>query len=172
MVARESTKWRSGRARERTGMTRPSARGGKSPGTFGHEEGVRAQDGGDMVMPPGEAPSLEVIEPQFTLELLVSLLGAVALLEEADDLLLRHPAGERGQEERRGLLGSDGPLHQQPLLDRLESRLARHLHAVKGEPGGELAARPLPPCASTKRNRPVRGILPAPPVRSYLPVWR
>ena len=49
-------------------------------------------------MPAGEAAPLEVIEPQLALELLVGLLGAVALLDEADDLLLRHPAGERGEE--------------------------------------------------------------------------
>src|SRR5208282_944905 len=100
MVVKESTKCRSGRALERTGLTRPCGRGGKSPGTFGHEEGVRAQDGGDVVVPAGEAAPLEVIEPQLPLELLVGLLGAVALLDQADDLLLRHPAGERGQEER------------------------------------------------------------------------
>jgi hypothetical protein len=92
-VARESTKWRSGRATERTGFTRPSGRGGKSSGTFGHEECVRAEDGGDVVVPAGEAPSLEVIEPQLALELLVDLLGAVALLEKADGK--RSRAGSR-----------------------------------------------------------------------------
>src|SRR6201996_2951390 len=156
MVARESTKCLSGRARERTGFIRPSGRGGKSSGTFGHEEGVRTEDGGDVVMPAGEAAPLEVIEPQFALELLVDLLGAVALLEEAYDLLLRHPSGERGEEVAGGLVLADGPLDQEPLLDRLKCRLARCLHSAEGEPGGELPPRPLPPGTSTKRLGPQR----------------
>src|SRR5271169_1454108 len=151
IVARESTKWRSGRATERTGFTRPSGRGGKSSRPFGHEEGVRAEHGGYVVVPAGEAPPLEVIEPQLALELLVGLLGAVPLLDEADDLLLGHPAGERGEEVAGGLVLAHGPLDQEPLLRRLESRLARHLHPAEGEPGSELTPRPLPPGASTKR---------------------
>src|SRR5271169_4263181 len=100
-----------------------------------------------MVMPAGEAAPFEVVEPQLPLELLVRLLGAVALLDEADDLLLRHPLGQRGQEEVRRLLLPVGPLDEQPLCACSEALLNGDLDPAQREPRGELAVRPFPPGA-------------------------
>src|SRR5215470_2731694 len=106
-----------------------------------------------MMMPSREAPPLEVIKPQFALEFLVDLLGAVALLDEADDLLLRHLAGQRGEEVPGGLFLAHRPLDQEPLGSGVDPRLARHLDPKQGEPRRERLARPLPPRAPAKRLR-------------------
>src|SRR5580692_2970243 len=103
-----------------------------------------------MVVPAGEAAPFEVVEPQLPLELLVGLLGAVALLDEADDLLLRHPLGQRRQEEVRRLLLPVGPLDEQPLGARGEPLLDGDLDPAQREPGEELAARPFPPGAAAE----------------------
>src|ERR1700679_1321834 len=100
-----------------------------------------------MVMPAGEAAPLEVVEAQLPLQLLVRLLGAVALLDEADDLLLRHPLGQRGQEEVRRLVLAVGPLDEQPLGARSEPLLDGDLDSEQREPRGELALRSVPPGA-------------------------
>ena len=97
-VMNESAKWRSGRDRERTVATRPGGRGGKSADAFSDHEGVAAEDDGDVVMPAWEGPPLEVVEPELALEVLVHPLGAPAFLEEADDLLLAHAPGKRGEQ--------------------------------------------------------------------------
>ena len=85
-------------------------------------------------MPTDEAAPFEVVEPQLPLELLVHLLGAVALLDEADDLLLRHPPGQRGQEEVRRLLLGVGPLDEQPLGAGGEPLLHGDLDPAQREP--------------------------------------
>src|ERR1700679_3952421 len=103
-----------------------------------------------MVMPAGEAAPLEVVEAQLPLQLLVRLLGAVALLDEADDLLLRHPLGQRGQEEVRRLLLPVGPLDEQPLYERGDPLLDGELDPAQREPRGELAVRSLPPGATAE----------------------
>ena len=48
---KESAKWRSGRARERTVGTRPGGRGGKSAEALGDDEGVATEHDRDVVMP-------------------------------------------------------------------------------------------------------------------------
>src|SRR5258708_37677859 len=107
-----------------------------------------------MVLPAGEAAPLEVVEAHLPLELLVRLLGAVALLDEQDDLLFRHPLGQRGQEEVRRLLGPVGPLDEQPLCPRDEAFLDGDLDPEAREPRGELLVRPLPPRAPAESLRP------------------
>src|ERR1700679_951963 len=103
-----------------------------------------------MVMPAGEAASLKVVEPQLALEFLVRLLGAVALLEEADDLLLRYPLGQRGQKEVRWLLLPVRPLDEQPLGAGGEPLLDGDLDPAQREPGEELAVRSFSPGAPAK----------------------
>ena len=61
------------------------------PHSFGNDERVAAENDTDVVMPPRERAPLEVIEAQLAFELLVEALSAPSLLEDSDDLLLRHP---------------------------------------------------------------------------------
>src|SRR5262249_21479103 len=107
-----------------------------------------------MMMPAGEAASLEVVEPQLPLELPVDLLRAVALLDEADDLLHGHRSGQRGQEEVRRLLLPGRPLDEQPLCARGKPQLDGDLDPAQRKPRGELAVRSLPPRAPAERLRP------------------
>ncbi len=101
VVAKESAKWRSGRAVERTGWTNPSRRGGKTPYAFRDDEGVATKDYGDVVVPTRERTTLVVIEAELALELFVRSLGAPPLFGRADDLLLAHPARQRRERELR-----------------------------------------------------------------------
>ena len=78
---KESAKWRSGRDRERTVVTRPGGRGGKSADALSDHEGVAAQDDGNVMMPAREGPTFEMIEPELALEVLVHALSSPALLE-------------------------------------------------------------------------------------------
>ena len=65
VFANESSKWRSGRASERVGVTGPCRRGGKTPHPFADDERVAAENDRDVMVPSRERASLEVVEPQF-----------------------------------------------------------------------------------------------------------
>ena len=96
MVANESAKCRSGRELVRISWMVPSDRGGETPHTLRYDEGVAANRDGNVVMPTWETAALEVVEPELALHVLIDALGAVALLEEAYELLLAHLATQRG----------------------------------------------------------------------------
>ena len=92
-VAKDDGKCRSGREGERVGRVRPLGCRGAAWKTVarppGGDERVAAQHDGDVVMPTPEAATFEVVEPQLALHLLVGFFRSVALLEQANDLLLR-----------------------------------------------------------------------------------
>jgi hypothetical protein len=111
---KESAKWRSGRAAERTGSMRPSGREGKNAVAFGHHEGVAAEDDGYVVVPAAETAALEVIETEFPLEVLIGALGTPALHGDADELVEGRVRGQRREEVVGGLGLAVAPLDQQP----------------------------------------------------------
>ena len=84
------------------------------PHTLGDNEGVAADGDGDVMMPAREASPLEVVEAKLPLHLLVDLLGAIAFLEETDDLLLAHRTTQRRERELGRRLLSFGPLDNEP----------------------------------------------------------
>ena len=45
------------------------------PHTLRHDEGVAAHGDGNVMMPTGETPAFEVVEPELALHLLIDLLG-------------------------------------------------------------------------------------------------
>ena len=111
---KESTKWRSGRDRDRVGVILPSSRGGKTPHAFSDDERVAAEDDGDVVMPTRERAALEVVQTELALELLVRALGAPAFLDDAHDLLLGHAPRQGREHELRGLRFALRPLDHEP----------------------------------------------------------
>jgi len=84
---KESAKWRSGRDLERVVAILPSSRGGKSADSLGDDEGVAAEDDGDVMVPTHEGPT--VANPGLSLALTrriggdwVSDLGALRRLHD------------------------------------------------------------------------------------------
>ena len=51
------------------------------PHTFSDDERVAAEDDRDVMVPTGKGASLEVVKPEFPLEILVGALGAPPFLE-------------------------------------------------------------------------------------------
>jgi hypothetical protein len=78
---KESAKWRSGRDLERLVTILPSSRGGKSAAPLRDDERVAAEDDGDVMVPTHEGPSLEVVEPELSFELLIHPLRPPAFLD-------------------------------------------------------------------------------------------
>jgi hypothetical protein len=79
-VTNESAKCRSGRDADRVGLRRPSGRGGKSTDAFGYHERVTTHDNRNVVVPPGERASLEVVETELALEVFIHALNAPPFL--------------------------------------------------------------------------------------------
>src|SRR5258708_23556100 len=158
MVANESATCRSGRVLGRARSTVPAGRGGKTPHTLRDDEGVAADRDGNMVMPTGETPPLEVVEPELALHLLVDALGAVALLEEANELLLAHLPTQRGERKFRRFSFAIGPLDEEPdgfALCGFGSVIGGDLHPAEREPRTELAPlchRSIAPRDATERR--------------------
>src|ERR1700759_2886207 len=113
MVMSESPKWRSGRDAERIVDLQERGRGGKSPRSFGNEEGEAAERDGDVVVPASETAALEVIQSQFALEVLVHTLGTPALLEKVHELYEGH-ALVGGKVEVAGLVVIVAPFTKEP----------------------------------------------------------
>ena len=88
---KESAKCRSGRARLRTSWTGAFSRGGKSAGALRDDEGETCESDGHVVMPSTEATSLEMVESQLALEVLVCTLGSPALFDDTHSILVREP---------------------------------------------------------------------------------
>jgi hypothetical protein len=86
------------------------------PRTFSDDERLAAQDDRDVMMPTGEPSAFEVIEAEFTLEVLVGALGAPALHDQSYELLARHLVRERAEEVIRRLRFPVSPLDQEPDL--------------------------------------------------------
>src|SRR5829696_8638359 len=114
MVAKLSSKWRSGRERLRVVFQRPSGRGGEMPHTFGNDERVAAQDDRDVMVPARKSSALVVVEPELALEVLVGALGSPALHHHPHQLLLGYALGERAEEVVRGLVLVVTPFDQEP----------------------------------------------------------
>ncbi|HWU89015.1 MAG TPA: hypothetical protein VN253_17235 [Kofleriaceae bacterium] len=113
---------------------------GKSPRSFGDEEGEVAKGDGDVVRPALEAALLVVIEAEFALEVLVDSFGAPVFLEELNQLDERHPLVGREMEVLRSRF-TVAPLADEP--DTVTSlRLATIVavggleEARKSAPGG------------------------------------
>src|SRR5579863_74042 len=143
MVEKESAKCRSGRERDRTRGTLPSSRGGEMPQALSEDEGVAAEGDRDVMIPAWEGASLEVVEPELALHLGVDVLGAIALLEDAHDLLLAHRATEGGQRELARRLLAMGPLGDEPerlARSRVGAVVVSDLDAAEGEARAQLAA--------------------------------
>ena len=56
------------------------------------------------MVPAGEGAAFGVVESKLALEVLVHPLGALALLEDPDDLFATHSSRQCGEGEFRGLL--------------------------------------------------------------------
>src|SRR5271165_7134440 len=84
---------------------------------LGDHEGVATEREGDVVVPSAPASSLEVVEAQLALHVLVDALGPPALLEDAHHLLGAELPGDRDQREVGGLGLGLGPFDDQVLLD-------------------------------------------------------
>ena len=150
---KESAKWRSGRDRERTVRTRPSGRGGKSADAFSDHEGVAAQDNGKVMVPARKGTALEVIEPEFSFEILVHALGSPALLEHADDLLLAQAPGQRREDEFGRFLFIFGPLGDEPerlAIGKSDAVVVRSLDADETEARTQFAFAAIAPDEPTK----------------------
>ena len=113
-VVKESAKWRSGRDSERVVSRLASAGGGKMPHSFSNDERIAAEDNSDVMMPSRERASLEMVESEFSLEFLVGLFGAPALLEDTNDLLLAHATRQRRQSKFGRLRLTARPLRDKP----------------------------------------------------------
>ncbi len=61
-----SAKCLSGLELVRVVFHRPSGRGGETPHAFSDDERVAAEGNGDVVVPAGEAPAFEVVEPELS----------------------------------------------------------------------------------------------------------
>src|SRR5580658_6282187 len=148
-VMKESSKWRSCRALERVTRTGPSSRGGEMPQAFAEDEGIAAEDDGDVVMPAAEGTAFVVIQSKLALEILIHALGAPAFLGDPDELLAaRRFAHPRERVVRRGLLAL-GPLDQEPVLTAVD---VASVHLDHGESRQQSAAASLPPRGWTERT--------------------
>ena len=114
IVAKESSKCRSGRALDRTRGTNPSRRGGKRPHTFADDERVAAEDDRDVMIPARKGATFVVVEPELAFELLVGAFGAPSFLDRASDVLLAHSSRKRRERELRRPALSFGPLDDEP----------------------------------------------------------
>ncbi len=127
------------------------------PHTLGDNERVAAEDDRNVVMPPRKRAALIMVQAELVLELLVSLLGPPALLEDTDNLLLAHPTWQRCQREFRRLRFSLRPFNEQPLglsLIELLSFVVNDLDPPEHESRGELATRTISPRPPPECARP------------------
>src|SRR5580704_6809951 len=96
------------------------------------------------MVPASEGAPLEVVEAKLALHLFVGPLRTPALLDGADDVLLAHPARERGEDVLGRLRLALGPLDHEP-----QGLALRHLGAVVvsdlDAPKPEVAREPAPP---------------------------
>ena len=152
-VMKESATWRSGREEVRDVSIRCAVRRGEMPSTLGDDECVAGQGHRDVVMPSLKASSLEVIETQLTLEILVGALGSPPLLDVSNQLLLGN-VGRSGDEVELGWLRlAVLPLHQEPndfSFGAWDSFVGNRQHTPRCKLGRELAAGSLSPGRSTK----------------------
>src|SRR5688500_13933604 len=110
------------------------------PHTLGDNERVAAEDDRNVVMPPRKRAALIMVQAGLVLQLLVSLLGPPALLEDTDNLLLAHSTRQRCQREFRRLRFPLRPFNDQPLglsIVRLLSFVVNDLDPPEHESRGE-----------------------------------
>src|SRR5574338_818416 len=94
------------------------------------------------MVPAGERPALEVVEPEFALEIFVHALGAPALLADAHDLLLAHAPAERREEKLGRFTLALGPFGDEPEwlpFRQLEAVVLGDSDASETEARAELA---------------------------------
>src|SRR5580693_6719840 len=122
---------------------------GEMPQAFAEDEGIAAEDDGDVVMPAAEGRAFVVIQSKLALEILIHALGAPAFLGDPDELLAaRRFAHPRERVVRRGLLAL-GPLDQEPVLTAVD---VASVHLDHGESRQQSAAASLPPRGWTERT--------------------
>ena len=85
------------------------------PHAFRDDERVAAEGDGNVVVPAREAPSLEMVETEFALEVLVDAFGPPPLHHDAYELPLRHSLGESRERVVGGFVLPVAPLDEQPL---------------------------------------------------------
>src|SRR3954466_6476994 len=83
--------------------------------SLGHEEAVRRQTQGDMVVEAAPAAALELGQADLLLEFAIILLDPVAALDVPDEILDWRVGRQRTQPEAP-VLGSLGVLNDQPFL--------------------------------------------------------
>ena len=142
-----SEKCRSGRERVRVVFQRPSGRGGKTPHTFSNDERVAAKGNGDVVVPAWEAPSLEVVDAELALQVLVDTLGPPSLHDDPDEFPLVDVLGQGRKEVVGRLLLAVAPLNEEPLGIGLGIDACR-CDSPKREARGEVLFGPFPPGAA------------------------
>jgi hypothetical protein len=86
------------------------------PHAFGNDERIAAEYDRDMMVPAWETASLEVVEPEFPLQILVGTLRSPSLHHRVNQLLSRCSERHRRQEVVRRLRLSVSPLDEQPKL--------------------------------------------------------
>src|SRR5438477_13004997 len=113
-VMKESGKWRSGREAVRTGRTKPSGRGGKTPHAFAQNECVAAQDTRHVMVPARVTASFIVVEAKLAFEVFVQSFGAITLFDDSYQSFSRGFARQRSEEELRRFGLVTRPLDEQP----------------------------------------------------------
>lgn len=149
----ESRKWRSGRAGERVGLILPSWRGGKTPHTLTDDERIAAKHYGDVMVPSGEGPPLEVVEAKLALELFISAFCAPALLQDPNDFLLRHSSAERSEYELCRMALPFRPFHDEPhrlSVGGFGTVVVSDFYSAELEVGRHLSPRSFAPRRSPK----------------------
>ena len=143
-VLSESAKCRSGRERDLSAETLPSALGGKAPDAFGNQERKAAQDDRNMVVPTAIAPAFEMVEPELALQVLVNAFGPPALLEQTQKLFSRSVLVDGGDVEFVRCCFTFFPLD-----DQSHNGALGQLHFLKREAGAQGCFAPLSPCETT-----------------------
>src|SRR3954467_2305013 len=114
--------------------------------SLGHEEAVRRQTQGDMVIEAAPAAALELRQADLLLEFAIVLLDPVAALDVPDEVLERRVGRQRTQPEAP-VLGDLGVLNDQPFLGiKVVTVLGRSdLNPARREPPGQFPDRSLAP---------------------------
>lgn len=107
-----------------------------------------ADDDGDVMVPTAEGPAFEVVEPEFTFEVLVHALRSPALLDDANEFLVAHPTWQCGEVKLGALVFVRPPLDDQPRRLTLrdgDAILVQRLDPAEGEATAQRTFRALLP---------------------------
>lgn len=100
------------------------------------------------MVPTAEGPAFEVVEPEFTFEVLVHALRSPALLDDANEFLVAHPTWQCGEVKLGALVFVRPPLDDQPRRLTLrdgDAILVQRLDPAEGEATAQRTFRALLP---------------------------